>query len=145
LAGTLKQNTFYITTIIIPKQEGTKDTCAMTNEDELFNYQASNDLMTLGWIHTHPNHECFLSSVDLHTHACYQLMLKEAVAVVIAPRYSPNFGIFTLTDTGLAVISACEKRGFHPHEKGLYTNCSHVDLKWGTSNPSFKIVDLRKK
>jgi hypothetical protein len=25
------------------------------------------DLITLGWIHTHPSQKCFLSSIDLHT------------------------------------------------------------------------------
>ncbi|CAN0515532.1 unnamed protein product, partial [Ectocarpus sp. 8 AP-2014] len=45
----------------------------------------SNKLITLGWIHTHPKQDCFMSSVDLHTHCGYQLMLPEAVAVVYAP------------------------------------------------------------
>ena len=29
--------------------------------------------------------DCFMSSVDVHTHCAYQLMLPEAVAVVYAP------------------------------------------------------------
>ena len=37
---------------------------------------------------THPSQTSFMSSVDLHTHCSYQLMLEEAIAIVCAPRYS---------------------------------------------------------
>jgi STAM-binding protein len=40
-----------------------------------------NDLVTLGWIHTHPSQDCFLSSVDLHTQFSYQIMIPESVAI----------------------------------------------------------------
>jgi hypothetical protein len=36
---------------------------------------------------THPSQTAFLSSVDLHTHCSYQLMMPEALAIVCAPRY----------------------------------------------------------
>ena len=41
--------------------------------------------MVLGWIHTHPTQSCFMSSRDLHTQVGYQVMMKESVAVVLAP------------------------------------------------------------
>src|SRR5690348_7076016 len=94
------------------------------NEEEVFEYQEKHSLLTFGWIHTHPNHDCFLSSVDMHTHCSYQFLLKEAVAVVVAPNASPkffffkslltfhSFGIFSLTDPyGLTSIQACPKKG----------------------------------
>jgi STAM-binding protein len=31
------------------------------------------DLLALGWIHTHPQQTCFLSSIDVHTHMPYQV------------------------------------------------------------------------
>ena len=51
----------------------------MTNEEELFAYCHGDgrELIVLGWIHTHPRQGCFLSSVDVHTHCSYQLMLPE--------------------------------------------------------------------
>ena len=52
--------------------EGTSDSCTMVNDDELFEYQFSQELLTLGWIHTHPSQTAFLSSVDLHNHYGYQ-------------------------------------------------------------------------
>lgn len=78
LAGSLreKQGVFVISTLIIPKQEGTSDTVQALNEEEIFDVQDKRALYPLGWIHTHPTQTCFLSSVDVHTQCGYQVMLK---------------------------------------------------------------------
>ncbi|KAG1618595.1 hypothetical protein G6F46_003798 [Rhizopus delemar] len=146
LAGKLKNNTLNITTLIIPKQKGTPDTCTTENEEELFDIQDKHDLLTFGWIHTHPTQSCFLSSVDLHTHCSYQLMLPEAIAIVCSPSQSPDFGIFRLTDPpGLDIISNCKKQpAFHPHpDLPIYTdvvNDGHVKVL----DYDFNVLDLRK-
>ncbi|KAI4334928.1 hypothetical protein L6164_013628 [Bauhinia variegata] len=85
LAGSFKNRSFQITTLIIPKQESTSDSCQTLNEEEIFEVQDNLSLFTLGWIHTHPSQTCFMSSVDLHTHYSYQVMLQEAIAIVMAP------------------------------------------------------------
>ncbi|KAI9014502.1 hypothetical protein CLU79DRAFT_838356 [Phycomyces nitens] len=129
LAGNLKNNILTITTLILPKQTGTSDTCSTENEEDLFEFQNKHDLLTFGWIHasaycTHPTQSCFLSSVDLHTHCSYQLMLPEAIAIVCSPSQKPSFGIFRLTDPpGLDIISTCRaERAFHTHpDKPIYT------------------------
>lgn len=36
---------------------------------------------------THPTQTAFLSSVDLHTHCSYQLMLPESIAIVCSPKF----------------------------------------------------------
>ena len=73
----------------------------MIDEDQLFDFQMKHDLITLGWIHTHPTQSCFLSSVDLHTQLGYQLMLPEAVAIVMAPTdRRRDHGCFSLTEPG---------------------------------------------
>lgn len=87
LAGCLAKTQLRITHIIIPKQQGTSDSCNTMNEEELFDIQDQFNLITLGWIHTHPSQTAFLSSVDLHTHFSYQIMMKEAIAIVCAPKY----------------------------------------------------------
>ncbi|KAM9976522.1 hypothetical protein ACTFIR_010363 [Dictyostelium discoideum] len=147
LSGTLSNDVFRITTIIIPKQEGTTDTCNTIEEHEIFEYQLENDLLTLGWIHTHPTQDCFLSAVDVHTHCSYQYLLQEAIAVVISPMANPNFGIFRLTDPpGLETVQKCKLKSFHPHPPvngiPIYTKVDHVDLIWGKKSDS-KVVDLR--
>lgn len=37
---------------------------------------------------THPTQTAFLSSVDLHTHCSYQMMLPEAIAIVCSPKFN---------------------------------------------------------
>lgn len=36
---------------------------------------------------THPTQTAFLSSVDLHTHCSYQMMLPESIAIVCSPKF----------------------------------------------------------
>ncbi|KAJ2159411.1 hypothetical protein GGF46_003047 [Coemansia sp. RSA 552] len=140
------QEALVMTTLIIPKQRSTSDTCVTEHEEELFAEQMDRDLITLGWIHTHPTQTCFMSSLDLHTQCSYQLMLPEAIAIVCAPRSQPRFGIFRLTDpSGMDTIQSCkEQSAFHPHDESkiIYTNANdggHVVM----ANYDFDIVDIR--
>ncbi|NXC31469.1 STALP protease, partial [Campylorhamphus procurvoides] len=127
LCGKLTHNEFTITHVIVPKQTAGPDYCDMENVEELFGIQDQYDLLTLGWIHTHPTQTAFLSSVDLHTHCSYQLMLPEAIAIVCSPKHNDT-GIFRLTNAGMLEVSACKKKGFHPHTKDprLFNPCTHV-------------------
>lgn len=158
LAGTLIANAFFVSRLIVPPQTSTSDTCEMTAEGEtcVFDYCDAADLLVLGWIHTHPSQSCFLSSRDVHTHAGFQVMLPESVALVCAPAYNPSFGVFRLTDPpGLKAILACSLPGlFHPHtEREVYTDADsgvgaggkdggkgHVFEAKGLR---FEVVDLR--
>ena len=36
---------------------------------------------------THPSQTSFMSSVDLHTHCSYQLIMPEAIAIVCSPKF----------------------------------------------------------
>ena len=85
LCGTLISNALFISKLVIPDQESTSDTCDTINESDLFDYCDAEDLMVLGWIHTHPTQSCFMSSRDLHTHCGYQVMMPESIAIVCAP------------------------------------------------------------
>ncbi|KAL2636192.1 hypothetical protein R1flu_007671 [Riccia fluitans] len=147
LAGSLKEGMFYVTTLIVPKQEATANSCSTTNEEELFEYQDKNELFQFGWIHTHPSQSCFMSSIDLHTHYSYQVMLPEAIAIVMAPTDSSRkYGMFRLSEpSGLKTIQSCDKRGFHPHDQPsdgspIYESSYHVHLN---SKVSCTVVDLR--
>ncbi|XP_076399228.1 STAM-binding protein-like isoform X2 [Peromyscus maniculatus bairdii] len=140
LCGILVKEEYQVTHIIIPMQNGEPDYCYTVNEEELIFVQEELGLLTLGWIHTHPTQTAFLSSVDLHTHYCYQKMLPESIAVVCAPKYK-QVGIFTLTSYGLKEISLCPQRGFHPHKQdsALFCDCSHVTIQ----NSRVTVTDLR--
>ncbi|KAL2247344.1 UNVERIFIED_CONTAM: AMSH-like ubiquitin thioesterase 1, partial [Sesamum indicum] len=68
-------------------------------------------------LQTHPTQSCFMSSIDVHTHYSYQIMLPESIAIVMAPRDSSRkHGIFRLTSGGMTVIRQCPRRGFHSHD-----------------------------
>ncbi|KAM0944313.1 putative ubiquitinyl hydrolase 1 [Dioscorea sansibarensis] len=147
LAGSLKNRKFFVTALIVPKQESTSDSCQTTDEEEIFDYQDKQSLFPLGWIHTHPTQSCFMSSIDVHTHYSYQIMLPEAIAIVMAPRDgSRTHGIFRLTTPGgMSVIRKCPHRGFHPHENPpdggrIYDQCSNVYMN---PNLKFDVVDFR--
>ncbi|XP_043537489.1 STAM-binding protein-like isoform X2 [Chiloscyllium plagiosum] len=140
LCGKLMQNEFTITHVLVPKQTAGPDYCNTENEEELFLIQDRDDLITLGWIHTHPTQTAFLSSVDLHTHSSYQIMLPEAIAIVCSPKYHET-GFFRLTDHGMDEISFCKQKGFHPHPKDppLFNACSHTFIK----ETNVTVLDLR--
>lgn len=112
LCGILKSNALFITRLIIPEQTSTSDTCETLNEEELFDYCDKEELMVLGWIHTHPTQTCFMSSRDLHTHAGYQVMMPESIAIVCAPTKQPRYDSLTsisppiLTMTIAGAVSA---------------------------------------
>lgn len=130
LCGKISAGKLIITTVALPKQRGTSDSCATECEEELFDYVDRNSLITLGWIHTHPTQTAFLSSVDLHTQLSYQIMLPEAIAIVCSPKYSRN-AFFSLTpDYGVDYIKNCRDFGFHPHpsEPKLFEESPHVCL-----------------
>ncbi|XP_062988988.1 AMSH-like protease isoform X2 [Elgaria multicarinata webbii] len=133
-------NEFTITHVIVPKQSAGPDYCDMENVEELFSVQDQHDLLTLGWIHTHPTQTAFLSSVDLHTHCSYQLMLPEAIAIVCSPKHNDT-GVFRLTNAGMLEVSACRMKGFHPHTKDprLFNMCKHVIEK----DVKITVLDLR--
>lgn len=77
----------------------------MLDEEEVIDVQVSRGLLTLGWIHTHPTQDAFLSSVDLHTQFGYQVMLPEAIAIVVAPSKEINYGVFSITDKGMDILA----------------------------------------
>ena len=129
-----------MTHCVIPTQKATTDTCAVLDEVALLEYHDAHDLITIGWIHTHPTQSLFMSSVDLHTHLPYQQLLAEAIAVVVAPTDTPTWGFFALTAHGLAALAACAGAGFHQHEEpDLYGTPTHVRTVEGAAT----VVDLR--
>jgi len=143
LAGKLSSNCLIITHLMIPKQSGTSDSCTTMNEEDIFEFQDKQDLITLGWIHTHPTQTSFMSSVDLHTHYSYQLMMPEAISIVCAPKYNESNFFFLTPDHGLQVIADCKFfSGFHTHntDGDIYTVAEHYVLD---NNLIVNVVDFR--
>ncbi|KAJ6540982.1 Mov34-domain-containing protein [Mycena vulgaris] len=141
-SGSGGKTRYVVSTLLIPKQHATSDTCTMDEEEDVLGFTEERGLITLGWIHTHPSQSCFMSSVDLHTHASFQCMLPESFAVVCAPKSDPSFGIFRLTDPpGLQTVLKCTaKQAFHPYpDVPIYTiHKGHVQMR----DAALEIVDL---
>jgi len=146
LLGKMKNNTYTVHTLLVPRQVSDENSCTMTEEEMVFEFQEKRELLTLGWIHTHPTQSCFMSSLDLHTHCGFQTMLPEAFAIVCAPKSSPSFGIFRLTDPpGLQIISSCnDKNTFHPHpDQPIYTDADSGHVRM--ADLPLEIADLRSR
>ncbi|XP_060184350.1 AMSH-like ubiquitin thioesterase 2 isoform X5 [Lycium barbarum] len=146
LGASLKDDIFYITSLIIPKQESTSNSCQALQEEEMFAILHEQSLFPIGWIHTHPSQSCFMSSIDLHTQYSYQVMVPEAIGIVMAPTdTSRAYGIFQLSDGGKKILKDCPEKGFHLHKEPvdgspLYGDCSNVYIN---SCLRLEIFDLR--
>eukprot|EP00474_Spongospora_subterranea_P011044 CRZ11502.1 hypothetical protein [Spongospora subterranea] len=142
LMGCMIDREYHITHVYLPKQKGTANTVEAQDDLEYLNFSIDNNLLQLGWIHTHPSQSCFLSSVDLHTHFGFQRDLKEAIAIVMAPSVKDNIGFFSLTDKGLRIVQNCHKAGFHEHSQneGLYESSRHTIIR---DRSKITIVDQR--
>ena len=144
LCGYAANETLQISHILVPPQKATSDTCATLDEMNLFEYQESRGLMTMGWIHTHPSQTCFMSSVDLHTHVGYQILMPEAIAIVCAPGKFPDLGMFRLIDPdGVNIVTMCSKTGFHSHDHADSEIYQNVIQEIQYSNREATLVDMR--
>ncbi|KAI0455392.1 hypothetical protein F5B21DRAFT_195917 [Xylaria acuta] len=147
LCGTAVNNALFVRCLLIPEQKCTSDTCETDNEATILDYCIEEDLLMLGWIHTHPTQTCFMSSRDLHTQSGYQVMLPESIAIVCAPKFEPSYGIFRLTNPpGLPHILNCTQSStFHAHSvDNLYTGAEHPPGHvYEHDNLDFYVQDIR--
>ncbi|KAI3325594.1 hypothetical protein HD806DRAFT_490740 [Xylariaceae sp. AK1471] len=147
LCGTAVNNALFVRCLLIPEQKCTSDTCETENEGTMLEYCIEEDLLMLGWIHTHPTQTCFMSSRDLHTQSGYQVMLPESIAIVCAPKFEPSYGIFRLTNPpGLSHILNCTQSAtFHAHSvENLYTAAGHPPGHvYEHDNLDFYVQDIR--
>lgn len=116
LAGReLNATQFLVSHLVLPEQFGFSDYFKVKDSMDLIRYLDQHDLLTLGWIHSHPVESNYLSSSDMHYHSVFQSVLPEAIAIVYSPKYM-NSTTFNLTPNhGLKYILSCRKKGFHTH------------------------------
>lgn len=116
LAGKeLNTSRLIITHVLLPKQQGYSDYFKVIDSNSLIDYLEENNLMTIGWIHSHPVETPYMSSSDMHYHCVFQSVLPEAIAIVYSPREMRS-QVFNLTPNhGLKTINECRKKGLHTH------------------------------
>ncbi|EHA53371.1 hypothetical protein MCOR27_000827 [Pyricularia oryzae] len=150
ICGRPINNALFVAALLIPNQICTSDTCETEDEFQIFEFCEKENMIIIGWIHTHPTQTCFMSSRDLHTHASYQAISPESVAIVCAPKYN-DFGVFRLTDPpGLPHVLRCPHTNtFHQHElpeSEIYKDALHpVSHVYMSDQIDFDVTDLRPK
>ena len=77
LGGSLSNNRLIISHLLIPNQVGKSDSCTMEGLEDVWDVHDKENIVFLGWIHTHPAYSVFLSSVDMHNQYEWQHMLPE--------------------------------------------------------------------
>ena len=77
LGGRLDNNNLRVTHLLIPKQTGHSDSCTMEDAEDIWETHEKENIIFLGWIHTHPKYSVYLSSVDMHNQYERQRMLPE--------------------------------------------------------------------
>ena len=139
--GQLCKNRFLVTHLLIPRQVGKSDSCTMDGLEDVWEIHDKENIIFLGWIHTHPAYSVFLSSVDMHNQYEWQHMLPEAIATVCSIKDGVT-GHLRLTQAGMAEIGECSLTNFHPHSKQppLWTEADHVATEAGSK---VIIKDLR--
>ncbi len=56
LCGSDRDGKLFITNILIPDQRGNSDSCTTLDYEAMSKYVMTNNLIVLGWIHTHPEY-----------------------------------------------------------------------------------------
>ena len=110
--------------ISISRQTGKSDSCTMENLEDVWDVHDRENIIFLGWIHTHPEYDVFLSrfclthptinfvkvtisnlfsdhscsffSVDMHNQYEWQHMLPEALAIVCRCRNHKDYATFII-------------------------------------------------
>jgi len=133
LGGSLRNNRLVISHLVIPRQTGKSDSCTMEGLEDVWDVHDRENIIFLGWIHTHPEYDVFLSSVDMHNQYEWQHMLPEALAIVCSIKFDKT-GFLSLTEAGLQEIGRCDQVNFHPHSKEppLFEEAAHVEVDPGS-------------
>ena len=63
----------------IPKQTGASDSATPVHA-----WLERHQFLPWGWIHTHPQHSAFMSSVDLHSQFALQVSVRSSLALVLS-------------------------------------------------------------
>ena len=119
-----KRELWVVECLFLPLQTGTKDTCQVSSShraERVVELCEKSKWELVGWIHTHPTYDAFLSSVDQHMHFMWQRDNKDCVAAVVGRDGNTQF--FRLSDAGMDFIPKCTgdgPDGFHVHPPDMF-------------------------
>ena len=104
----MDESTLQVTHLVIPSQIGDRASCESTGESDtvMWDYFDSEQILLVGWVHSHPLYDSFFSSVDLHGQFQFQSSFPQFLGLVYS---GINGGIhgFHLTNAGLRSVHQC--------------------------------------
>ena len=139
LAGWQGEQGAHITHLVVPLQQGDSASCECLGEALVAQCFQEHGVIQLGWIHTHPAHDTFLSSIDVHTQYNLQREVSGAVATVCSIKHAKTEH-YQLTKRGMDIVGQCEREGFH-EGCGEARNWKPVQPR--TDDANIHVVDLR--
>ena len=146
LGGKNKGNRYEITHIVLPPQIGYSNVCKCDNGKEadlIYNaYFQFIRLIPCGWIHTHPKHDQFLSSIDMHSQVNRQTINSSAIAIVFAPESEPLIQYYNIPARGIEGLTKCNggNEFCKDHPNNWYQIARHVIIDYDSK---ITVTDLR--
>lgn len=144
-----------VTALIIPSQSCTQHGSEMRYENDVFSLQELKGLASMGWIQMRPqDSRLTLSPSAARTHAGFQIMMPEAVVIVVAPGDPSRYRAYALTDPGgLGYVLGCASRetpllekvvppGLSGAGRAVSAPAKHVIVRLD-GIPAMKLYDLR--
>ena len=95
---------------------------------QMLQFMEDSESIVVGWIHSHPTFDSFLSSVDRHTQFMLQRELELAFAIVIDKEKKPR--VMRLTAEGMKTVAACTQDPGSFHEHPLEHDSMVVDIPY---------------
>lgn len=117
--GKNKKSVVHVSGMFLPKQESNQWSVWEPKDAEIphqmLQHMQESETNVVGWIHSHPTFESFLSSVDLHSQFQLQSGFKLAFAVVVDQQKKPR--VMRLSEKGMTVLADCclDPGTFHEH------------------------------
>lgn len=106
--------------LFIPKQQADQTNVWEAADSDppfqMVEFMQESESVVVGWIHSHPTFEAFLSSIDMHTQYSLQKDLPQAFAIVVDQK--KDCRVMRLSAAGMETIAACSEHPgtFHEHE-----------------------------
>eukprot|EP00438_Fugacium_kawagutii_P022768 Skav229085 [mRNA] locus=scaffold2711:72876:81145:+ [translate_table: standard] len=142
--GKPKKPVVVVDGLFCPRQEGNQWSVREAGDEylpsQMLHYMEKSESYVVGWIHSHPTFNAFLSSVDLHTHYSIQSSQAHAVAIVIDKNKEPR--VMRMTETGMEVVKHCEEDPSTFHEHNVSSDKLFVDIPYNvnTSGKNSKLT-----
>ncbi len=118
--GKDKKQVVVIDGLFLPKQAADQWNVWEPGDDQIphqmLTYLQDSESNVVGWVHSHPTFDSFLSSVDLHTQHMLQREQPLAVAIVIDKNKKAR--VMRISEAGMEVVSSCghDPHQFHEHD-----------------------------